>query len=40
MRNEDLVENHRVLQDDNADTGEAYDVKAKGNVEHVEKGVV
>jgi len=40
MRNEDLVENHRVLQDDNAETGEAYDVKAKGNVEHVEKGVV
>jgi hypothetical protein len=40
MRNEDLVENHRVLQDDNAEAGEAYDVKAKGNVEHVEKGVV
>ena len=40
IRNEDLVENHRVLQDDEV-TGESNEKvsgQVKGGVEHVERG--
>lgn len=38
MRNEDLVENHRVLGDDEGQASPTE--KGKGGVEHVERGVV